>query len=40
MVNAIRNGAAYANVHTTGRPTGEIRGGLGKVHDDDEDDDD
>jgi len=40
MVNAIRNGAAYANVHTTGRPTGEIRGGLGKVRDDDEDDDD
>jgi hypothetical protein len=28
MVRAIRTGAAYANVHTTGRPTGEIRGQL------------
>jgi hypothetical protein len=39
-VKAIRNGAAYANVHTTGRPSGEIRGGLGKVKDDDGDDHD
>jgi hypothetical protein len=39
MVRAIRNGAAYANVHTTGRPSGEIRGGIGKVSDEDDDDD-
>jgi hypothetical protein len=39
MVSAIRAGAAYANVHTTGRPSGEIRGGIGKVRDDDGDDD-
>jgi hypothetical protein len=26
LVLAIRSGAAYANVHTTGRPGGEIRG--------------
>ena len=43
IVAAIRNGAAYANVHTVQRPTGEIRGALGKPHDhgnDDENDDD
>jgi CHRD domain-containing protein len=40
MVKALRNGAAYANVHTTQRPGGEIRGPLGKVSDDDENDDD
>ena len=36
IVRAIRSGAAYANVHTTGHPSGEIRGALGR--DDDEDD--
>ncbi|HEY3180484.1 MAG TPA: CHRD domain-containing protein [Casimicrobiaceae bacterium] len=40
MINALRNGAAYANVHSTQRPGGEIRGPLGKVPDDDEEDDD
>jgi CHRD domain len=35
IVKAIRSGAAYANVHTTGHPSGEIRGALGR---DDEDD--
>jgi hypothetical protein len=38
MLKAIRAGAAYANVHTTGHPSGEIRGALG--HADDEEDDD
>jgi hypothetical protein len=33
MVDALRNGAAYANVHTTQRPSGEIRGALGKIDD-------
>jgi hypothetical protein len=33
MVAALRNGAAYANVHTMQRPSGEIRGALGKAHD-------
>lgn len=28
VVRAIRNGAVYANVHSTGRPGGEIRGQL------------
>ena len=37
MVDALRNGAAYAKVHTTARPGGVIRGGLGKVDDDDKD---
>ena len=40
MIKALRNGAAYANVHTTLRPGGEIRGPLGKAGDDDENDDD
>jgi len=40
MVKALRNGAAYANVHTTGHTSGEIRGPLGDPTDDDEDDDD
>ncbi len=39
MVNALRNGSAYVNVHTTQRPGGEIRGALGEAHDDDEEDD-
>ena len=33
IVEALRNGAAYANVHTAQRPSGEIRGALGKPHD-------
>jgi hypothetical protein len=37
MISALRNGAAYANVHTTQRPGGEIRGPLGKADDDDDD---
>jgi CHRD domain len=28
IIRAIRNGAAYVNVHTTSFPTGEIRGQL------------
>ena len=28
VIDAIRNSAAYANIHTTVRPTGEIRGSL------------
>jgi hypothetical protein len=38
IINAIRAGAAYANIHTTGHGSGEIRGALGHV-DDEEDDD-
>lgn len=37
VVKAIRNGAAYANVHTTGHTSGEIRGALGDPDDDDHD---
>jgi len=37
IIEALRNGAAYANVHTTQFPSGEIRGPLGKVQDDDDD---
>jgi len=40
MIKAIRNGAAYANVHSTQYPSGEIRGPLGKTGGDDEDDGD
>ena len=40
MIQALRNGAAYANVHTTLRPGGEIRGPLGHVGDDDDEDED
>ena len=36
MVKALRNGSAYANVHTMQRPGGEIRGPLGDVQDDNE----
>jgi hypothetical protein len=39
VVAGIRNGAAYANVHTTKIPSGEIRGALGKAHDHGSDDD-
>ena len=39
IVQAIRNGAAYANVHTSKVPSGEIRGALGKAHDHGSDDD-
>jgi hypothetical protein len=38
LVRAIRAGATYVNVHSTGRPAGEIRAQLeGKKHNDDED---
>jgi len=40
IVQAIRNGAAYANVHTSKVPSGEIRGALGKAHDHGNGDDD
>lgn len=32
MLKAIRHGAAYVNVHTTGHPSGEIRARLGPDH--------
>jgi hypothetical protein len=31
LIAAIRAGATYANVHTTGRPGGEIRGQIGRA---------
>jgi hypothetical protein len=34
MIAAMRAGAAYANVHTTTHPSGEIRGRLGPATDD------
>ena len=33
VVEALRNGAAYANIHTDQFKSGEIRGALGKAHD-------
>ena len=39
MIKALRNGSAYANVHTMQRPGGEIRGPLGNPSEDDQDDD-
>jgi hypothetical protein len=39
VVAAIRNGAAYANVHTDQFKSGEIRGALGHAHDEPDDDD-
>jgi len=33
IVEAMRNGAAYANVHTAQITSGEIRGAIGKPHD-------
>ena len=38
LVRALRAGAAYANVHTTTRPAGEIRGQISAKHGDDEQD--
>jgi CHRD domain-containing protein len=37
MIKAMRAGAAYANVHSTLFPTGEIRGAVGPRDDDDND---
>ena len=36
LVRALRAGATYANVHTTGRPAGEVRGQI-KLQNDDND---
>ena len=38
FVRALRAGATYVNVHSVGRPTGEIRAQLGDVHRHDHDD--
>ena len=40
VIAGIRNGAAYANVHTAKIPSGELRGALGKAHDNGDDDND
>lgn len=40
IIEALRNGAAYANVHTDQFKSGEIRGALGKPHDHGNDDND
>ena len=37
MIKAMRAGAAYANVHTTKFPSGEIRGAIGPSDDEDND---
>ena len=39
VIEAIKAGRSYANVHTTRSPTGEIRGQFLRRHDDDDDDD-
>lgn len=39
LIQAIKAGRSYANVHTTRSPAGEIRGQLVRRHDDDDDDD-
>jgi len=40
LIAAIRAGKTYANVHTNKHPGGEIRGQVGRNHDDHDDDDD
>jgi hypothetical protein len=39
LVRALRAGAAYANVHTTTRPAGEIRGQISAKHGDEDEQD-
>ena len=39
LVRALRAGATYANVHTTGRPAGEIRGQIKLQNNDNGNDD-
>jgi hypothetical protein len=40
LVEALTSNTAYANIHTTALPAGEIRGQIGKNRGNDEDDDD
>lgn len=35
LIDAIRAGATYVNIHSTGRPGGEVRGQIGAASDDD-----